>query len=62
MCNIKVDQTKCVGCGACVAIAPNNFDFDDEGLSKVISSEVTEEVRDAVESSPFSAISIEEEK
>ena len=29
MSNITVDKTKCVGCGACVAIAGENFDFDE---------------------------------
>lgn len=60
MSNITVDKTKCVGCGACVAIAGDNFDFDDDGLSNVINDEVTEAALDAAESCPFSAITIEQ--
>ena len=62
MSNITVDKTKCVGCGACVAIAGNNFDFDEGGLSSVINDEVTEATVDAAESCPFSAIKIENQE
>lgn len=55
-----VDQEKCIGCGACVAIAPDNFDFNEEGLSSVIGEEVTDETRNAVDACPVYAISIEE--
>ena len=24
---VKVDESKCIGCGACVSVAPENFDF-----------------------------------
>ena len=56
---VKVDNTKCIGCGACVAIAPETFDFDDEGLSKVINDAVTEDAKSASESCPVEAITIE---
>ncbi len=39
---IKVNENTCIGCGACVAISPENFDFNDAGLSKVISEEILE--------------------
>lgn len=58
--NLVVDQEKCIGCGACVAISPENFDFNDEGLSKVISKEITDTTRDAVEACPVYAIEITE--
>ena len=32
---LNVDQEKCIGCGACVAIAPENFDFDEDMLAKL---------------------------
>lgn len=57
---VKVDQDKCIGCGACVAIASENFDFNEEGLSSVIGDEVTDETRNALEACPVYAISIEE--
>ncbi len=58
--NLKVDKDKCIGCGQCVSITSNVFDFDDDGLAKVIESPVKEEdVEDAntaMESCPTSAI------
>ena len=59
MSSVKVNEEKCIGCGACVAIAPNNFDFNDEGLSTVIGEEVTEETVNASEACPVFAIEIE---
>ena len=56
---VKVDNTKCIGCGACVAIAPETFDFDDDGLSKVINDAVTEDAKSASESCPVEAITVE---
>lgn len=55
---IKVDQNKCIGCGACVAIAPNTFDFNEDGLSTVINDELTNEVKEAEEACPVFAIDI----
>ena len=57
---IKVDETKCIGCGACVAIAPENFDFNDAGLSKVVGENVTDSTNEAVASCPVGAITVEE--
>ena len=58
MSSIKVNEDKCIGCGACVAIAPENFDFNDDGLSVVIGEEVTEEAVSAMEACPVCAIEI----
>lgn len=56
----KVIRENCIGCGACQAIAPNIFEIDDEGLSKVLSEEVSEndeeDFKDALESCPTGAI------
>ncbi len=59
---IVVNQNQCIGCGACVAIAPENFEFDENGKSSVLSQEniESENVLNAVESCPTSAISVEE--
>lgn len=54
---LSVDQDKCIGCGACVAISPENFDFNDDGLSVVKNEEITEKTMDAVEACPTFAIS-----
>lgn len=57
---VKVNKDKCIGCGACTAIAPEIFDFDDDGLAKVIKNEVNEDVKIAAESCPTEAIEIKE--
>lgn len=55
---LKVDGTKCIGCGACVATYPENFDFVGEnGTSAVISSEnASQEMADVC---PLGAITLE---
>jgi len=59
----KVIKDKCIGCGACQAIAPKIFEIDDDGLSKVIQENVTkdneEDFKDALESCPTGAIAEE---
>ena len=37
---VKVNRDACIGCGACAAICPYVFEIDDEGLSKVVNSDV----------------------
>lgn len=61
MSSVKVSEEKCIGCGACVAIAPNNFDFNEDGLSTVINEEVTEETVNACEACPVFAIEVVED-
>lgn len=58
---LRVNQNNCIGCGACESICPEIFQINDEGLSSVIGSEEDftnheEEIRDAVDSCPTSAI------
>lgn len=55
---IKVNDT-CIGCGACVAIDPEHFDFN-EGVSVATSQEVTDSVREAAGACPVGAIEVEE--
>ena len=59
---LKVDEAKCIGCGACVAIDEEDFEFNDEGLSKAKNTEVSEDNEKAVEameSCPAGAITLE---
>lgn len=62
---VKLSNDKCIGCGACTAIDPEHFDFDNENnVCKVISQENVENsasIQEAVESCPVGAISITEE-
>lgn len=34
--SVKVVKNKCIGCGKCYQIAPEIFDFDDNGLAQVL--------------------------
>ncbi len=56
---LKVDETICMGCGACVSAFPENFDFNGEtGLSHAISNEnATPDMADVC---PVGAITVEE--
>ena len=60
---LNVLKDICIGCGACVAIDEDHFTFDDDGKSDIMSQENldTEELKNAIESCPVSAISITEE-
>ena len=54
-----VNHEACIGCGACVAIDGEHFDFNDDGLSSVISNEniESEDTKNAISSCPTNAIS-----
>lgn len=57
---VKVNQDACIGCGACMSIADNVFEMDDQGLSKTKVNEVPEAdvdaAKEALESCPTGAI------
>lgn len=57
---LNVDENSCIGCGACISLDPEHFDFNDEGLSSVINEDNidSEELKTALESCPTGAISI----
>ena len=57
---LTVNENACIGCGACVALDNEHFDFSDAGFSTVISNEniECESVQTAIDSCPTSAISI----
>lgn len=61
---IKVSEDACIGCGACVAIDSEHFEFNDEGLSHATNNNnlESEDLRNAIDSCPTSAISITEEE
>ncbi len=60
MAKVEVDKNKCIGCGACTAIAPDVFDFDDDGLAKATSDKVNDDVKTAAEGCPTEAITVEQ--
>ena len=57
---VKVNQGKCIGCGACPSLVPEVFDFNDEGLAyakvEVVKDEDKEVVEDAIRYCPTAAI------
>lgn len=59
---IEVKDGLCIGCGACVSIDPEHFDFNDEGLAYVISNDNldSDELNLAIESCPTDAIIIKD--
>ena len=62
---VKICQDKCIGCGSCVSLTDQKiFDFNDEGLAYPVREDILEdekeEVLNAVEYCPTSAIEIEE--
>lgn len=57
---VKVNKEKCIGCGACTAICPDVFEFDDDGLAKAIKNEINEDVKTAAEGCPTEAITVDE--
>lgn len=59
---LKVNSGTCIGCGACIAICPEYFDFKD-GISTVLKENVetpSDELIEAIESCPVTAITLEE--
>ncbi len=58
---INLNKTSCIGCGACVAICGEHFEFDDNGLSTIIKqleAEPSNELLEAIDSCPTNAISL----
>ena len=61
---IKVNKEKCLGCGMCVGINSDIFEFDDDGLAKADNDKINEnnenDVEEAINSCPVGAIEKED--
>lgn len=59
-----VEKDLCIGCGACMSIDPDHFDWDDENLSEAISQDNLDSnnLQNAIESCPTNAIKITTER
>ena len=57
---IKIDKDKCIGCGTCIALAPNTFQLNDENKSVVKDEkgDPEETVLEAAKACPVGAIEI----
>lgn len=59
--NLKVDQSVCIRCGACMSIDPKDFGYSADGLSEAKTDVVTDDNTDVVaaaESCPTGAITL----
>lgn len=63
---VKINKDKCLGCGMCVGINSDVFNFDDDGLAKVDNDKINEENKDevnsAIDSCPVGAIEVFEKE
>lgn len=68
---VKVNPEACIGCGACQAIIDSVFEIGDDGLAQAkednniidtMEEDMQNDVMDALEGCPTSAIYIEEEE
>ncbi|HOV79612.1 MAG TPA: ferredoxin [Bacillota bacterium] len=57
---VEVDQELCISCGACVDTCPDVFDWNEDekahAVVEEVPSDLEEEVREAAENCPTSAI------
>jgi ferredoxin len=62
MSRVEVDRDRCVGSGACEALAPEVFEVDDDGVLVVHRPEPADDelddVREAVRGCPTRALSV----
>jgi ferredoxin len=60
----RVDRDVCIGSAMCVSIAPEVFELDDEGLSRVVNPDAGDEdlLREAAENCPMQAIILEDDQ
>ena len=56
---VDLNKERCIGCGACMSIAPDNFTFGDDGRAEMINCELTDAAIEASEMCPVSAITVE---
>lgn len=47
--NIQVDESLCIGCAMCVSMCESVFAMNEDGISEVIATEVTDEMMEEAE-------------
>ena len=61
---VTVDKDVCIGCGACAALVPDEFELNDSGVAyaknETVKEDLQDDVKTAMENCPTGAISIEE--
>lgn len=64
MAKIIIDQDACIGCGACVAVAPGLFELNEENKAQArktgaLTKEELKKAKEGVETCPVQAIKLE---
>jgi ferredoxin len=61
MTQVKVDKDKCIGCGLCTALAADVFEMGADGKAdvKADANLASTEIKNAAESCPVQAITVE---
>lgn len=54
---VKIDKSKCIGCGACAAICPEMFELGPDGKSQIKNPKAKCNVKEVAEACPVGAIS-----
>lgn len=57
--SVKVDQEKCIGCGACASVCPDVFEMNDRGVAEVKDEQGGDCGQQAADICPVDAISVE---
>lgn len=61
---VIIDREACIGCAVCVAICPDLFEMDEEGIAVVkknpVPANLESEAKEAAESCAVEAIHLEE--
>ena len=61
MAKVRIDESKCVGCGLCVNNCPDCFELNDESIAKLKSAECSGcDLKDIASQCPTEAIIVEE--
>ena len=60
---ISIDQSRCIGAGNCVNLAPKTFQLDEEHIAYLVdaTAETDEAILDAAQSCPTNAIYLDTE-
>jgi ferredoxin len=61
---VSIDQSRCIGAGNCVQIAPRAFQLDEERIAYLVdpAAEEDEDLLDAARSCPTNAIYLDTEE
>lgn len=62
---VKVDRNLCISAGTCIAVAPQAFSLDDQGIAVILDSaetETDETLLDAAKACPVAAVIITDEE